>query len=129
MKLIAFLNSDMNQHINHLNSSGFPSLIDSFSAGYANGYVMIPKEHPYYGKSYYEIDGIDVHGGLTFSDFILDNWNAEEWLDEKPEHPEDYWVLGFDTIHAGDNLTNWDRDAVINETLRLKEQLENVVNG
>lgn len=129
MNLIAFLNSDINQHINNLSSSGFPSLGGLFSAGYANGYVMIPKEHPYYGKEYDDIDGIDVHGGLTFSDPMITNWNSIEWLDEKPENLEDYWVLGFDTLHYGDSLDNWNRDAVIDETLRLKEQLENIANG
>lgn len=51
------------------------------------GYVGVIKSHPYYEKEYHSIE-IDVHGGLTFSDFI-------------EEYPG-YWFLGFDCAHLGD---------------------------
>lgn len=49
--------------------------------GAVNGYVKIPEDHPWYGKSYDEIDA-DVHGGLTYGS-------------------QDGWI-GFDTLHSGD---------------------------
>ena len=56
------------------------------------GYVGIPKEHRFWGKSYHrddeEIDAIstDVHGGLTYSGEGDDGW----------------WYFGFDTAHHDD---------------------------
>jgi hypothetical protein len=56
--------------------------------GHLNGYVAIPKGHPFYGSSYDTLsEVIDVHGGLTYSD-------------EDKEAGE--WVFGFDCSHAGD---------------------------
>lgn len=46
-----------------------------------NGYVYIPEGNPLRGLDYTEIEGIEIHGGLTFS--------------------EDDWI-GFDTVHYGD---------------------------
>lgn len=42
---------------------------------------------------------------------------------------EDWWVFGFDTCHHSDSLKNWPREAVIDETLNLKKQLEEVYKG
>jgi len=75
------------------------------SFGWGNGYVDLPKMHPMYELEYDYIP-VDVHGGLTFSDY-----NNE------------YWRVGFDTAHAGDTLANWDKLAVYYETKRLAEQL------
>ena len=98
--------------------------------GYANGYVAIPTDHPLYGKSYdaaYEA-GITAHGGLTYSDSIvnvLSNFDLQgvDWLDG--EVPEEYWVFGFDTMHWEDTLNNWPRERCIEETNKLKSILEN----
>jgi hypothetical protein len=97
------------------------------SAGYANGYVAIPKEHPLYGISYNDVD-VDVHGGLTFaekSEVVNDLFdkNKTEYLES--ELPNGYWVFGFDTMHFMDNLDNCPREWCIAETNRLKQQLEN----
>lgn len=37
------------------------------TAGWGNGYVLIPQGHFLYGKCYDDIH-VDVHGGLTFSE-------------------------------------------------------------
>jgi hypothetical protein len=56
------------------------------------GYVGIPKEHRFWGKSYHgeneEVDAIseDVHGGLTYAQEGDDGW----------------WYFGFDTAHHDD---------------------------
>jgi hypothetical protein len=52
------------------------------------GYVGVNKDHKYYKKHYDEVD-IDVHGGLSWSDF---------WEDQN----DGLWYLGFDTGHAWD---------------------------
>lgn len=61
------------------------------SLGHLCGYVCVPKENPYHGKSfddfYSDIDGsiVDIHGGLTYGEF----------------EGEEYWV-GFDCGHLVD---------------------------
>lgn len=120
----SFLNTSMNDHHRDLVSKY------GMDCGYANGYVAIPPEHPLYEKSYddaYEA-GIEVHGELTFSASmpkILYNFDlgCVEWLDG--EIPEDYWVFGFDTMHAGDTLDFWNLNRCMEEINNLKSQLEN----
>lgn len=55
--------------------------------GHLNGYVAIPKGHLWHGMNYESLNGVDVHGGLTYSE-------------EDKETGE--WVFGFDCAHAGD---------------------------
>jgi hypothetical protein len=73
--------------------------------GYGNGYVGLPKGHPYYGVTYEEIP-VDVYGGLTFS-----------------EQKGEYWVVGFDVFHYGQNLNSWPKDRCMKELMSLVEQL------
>lgn len=98
---------------------------DEFTKGEYNGYVIIPQEHPYYAKSYWDIiDDIDIHGGLTLSEPLrMFPENVIEWIGEKPEILENYWVFGFDTCHLGDNKGNWNKKSVIKEVERLEKQL------
>lgn len=57
------------------------------------GYVGVPKSHPDYKKDYMDIEEkYDVHGGLTFSDWIENIWIA----------PDDLWYFGFDCGHFYD---------------------------
>jgi len=79
--------------------------------GWGNGYVRIAEGHPFYDKGYENIP-VNVHGGLTFSEHIMDN---EKWSDG-------YWV-GFDTAHYGDNQTNWTLNMVMEETKDLLRQV------
>lgn len=79
--------------------------------GWGNGYVRIAEGHKYYGKTYDDIP-INVHGGLTFGDHIMDN---DKWSDG-------YWV-GFDTAHYGDNSDTWTIDAVSDETIHLFNEI------
>lgn len=123
-KCFAFLNSSVNDHHrDHFLKYGM-------DCGYANGYVAIPADHPLYGKSYDEAyeAGITAHGGLTYSDSmpsVLSNFDlfGIDWLDG--EVPEDYWVFGFDTMHAGDTLDFWNINRCTEEVNNLKSQLEN----
>jgi hypothetical protein len=52
--------------------------------GHLCGYVILPKGHKYYGLDYDDIP-VSVHGGLTYSTLIDENW-----------------VIGFDCAHGGD---------------------------
>lgn len=105
-------------------------LTRSLEYGWGNGYVAIPKEHPFFGKSYDEIDSvIDVHGGITFSK-LLSKTNPEfkrHW-DIKSSDMQNWWVFGFDTGHYGDDLQKWPKKAVEKETKRFAKELFNVVD-
>jgi len=52
------------------------------------GYVGVPDNHPLYGKHFTELNKINVHGGLTFSNYWDDEYNL--------------WYLGFDCGHFMD---------------------------
>lgn len=124
-KLIAFTNSGMNDLLNE-RISVFPSITPSIGAGAANGYVAVPKDHPFYGKHYDDIP-VSVHGGLTFSSLVSSKWlEMAEPIEGNLADVENMWVLGFDTCHCMDSLETWPIERVIEETLNLKQQLEEV---
>lgn len=97
------------------------TFLPSISHGFGNGYVLIPEDHPYHGISYENIR-VDVHGGLTFSE-IVDEEFIKDWKDSLSEEDLGSWCVGFDTYHFGDNLLKWSEENVEKETIRLKEQL------
>ena len=118
--------------------------------GAANGYVAIPPTNKYYGLPYDspEVESLSVHGGITYADFAtyketsvnglfvtkpefvgkrntLLTYNELCFLGDKPQEiPDDWFILGFDTCHWGDNKENWNEDKVAQETLELAKQLE-----
>ena len=80
--------------------------------------LAIPKNHPFYGKNYWDIeDKIEAHGGLTFSG--------------KLPGLDGLW-FGWDYMHAGDytympiyvSITDkrWTTQEVVDECLRVIEQ-------
>ena len=113
--------------------------------GTHNGYVAVPSMNKYHGMSYLDINDIDVHGGIAFSEPaisgeesigskrkinpryvgkrnpILDN---AEFITDNTEIGNDWWIFGFDTFHYGDDKYNRDKQAVIQETMNLMEQIE-----
>lgn len=73
------------------------------------GYVVIPKDSPFYGVDYEDLeDDIWVHGGLTFSGRI--------------EGVEGY-LLGFDCNHGGDNSLVQDEEYTFKECKSLADQI------
>ena len=88
--------------------------------GWGNGYAVIFKGHPMYGKSYNEIP-IDVHGGLTFSHDV--NSLNRESFPEITDEMKDGWMIGFDTAHYSDDMERWPKEEVKRETEHLKSQL------
>lgn len=126
MKLIAFMNSTRNDEFRKAVGDYFIA-----NGGYANGYVAVPPEHPYHGKDY-DKPLVDVHGGLTFdasAKEVNELWKSLEFIGDETELPDDYWVFGFDTLHCNDNITNWPRERCVEETIKLKEQLEKMSNN
>lgn len=126
MKLIAFMNSTRNDEFRKAVGDDFIA-----NGGYANGYVAVPPEHPYHGKDY-DKPLVDVHGGLTFdasAKEVNERWKSLEFIGDETELPDDYWVFGFDTLHCNDNITNWPRERCVEETIKLKEQLEKMLNN
>lgn len=91
--------------------------------GWGNGYVAIPPTHPLYGlwanHSVYYHDLLNVHGGITCAVPAGGGGNS----------PEDWWVVGFDTRHYGDNTINWPKEAVEAETRNLFCQLLDIELG
>lgn len=106
--------------------------------GWGNGYVALPRNHPYFKKYYNSIDPciytttlwhrflvwvgikkqyrpLEVHGGLTFS---------ESSIVGQPKETEGMWILGFDTLHWNDTPEKWpDEASVMVETQNLLNQL------
>lgn len=70
---------------------GFPCVILFMPMGYRCGYVGIPKESKYYGKSCDDIP-ISCHCGLTYADWKLFHQTGKS-----------VWWIGFDCGHACDS--------------------------
>lgn len=111
--------------------------------GSFNGYVAVPPTNKYYGKSDVDLYGICVHGGVTYSEPLCDNFLKEEmsemgvdtanerngildgaiFLDGVQDVPNDWWIIGFDTCHDGDTPQKWTKEKVIAETRNLNVEL------
>ena len=89
---------------------GVSYILSQIERGFGNGYVCLPKWHPYF-KVHYDNIPVNVHGGLTFSHY--------------DEH-ENMWVIGFDTSHAGDSLTNCSFEYIKEQCIFLQKQCLNV---
>jgi hypothetical protein len=96
-----------------------------FSHGYANGYVLIPKGHPWH-KVHYDDIPVDVHGGLTFSEEV--DGSMVDDFDELTKEDVGKWMIGFDTCHSGDNMSNWSEQACQEEVERLAKQCDNATS-
>ena len=64
--------------------AGLKAVVIAQDMGHRCGYVSVPKEHPWYGKDYNEVD-LDVHGGVTYAGMR-----------------DDLWWFGYDCAHLGD---------------------------
>ena len=105
----------------------FRGLSDS---GWGNGYILVPPNHPYYGKFYDDIE-VNVHGGLTYAK-KFNSKNFLAWVDNREiggditlnnfEKFNNYWIIGFDTNHYGDSEYNCPKQYVLKETYNLLEQ-------
>lgn len=135
-KLVAFITSTSFLDVK-MDLSGY-----EFAHGTHNGYVAVPPENKYHGKNFNDMEDFKVHGGITFSEPAIypnvmngrkinekyvGKRNAilekAEFITDNTEIGDDWWIFGFDTAHWGDNKYDWDRQAVIEQTLSMMEQL------
>lgn len=101
--------------------------------GRYNGYVAFKEKLPLsiQGGCDYENEPmldeyIDIHGGITFDDHI-DMDTPIIPITAVPEDFYSYRVVGFDTCHALDMTEEWTFEEVKNETLKLKKQVESLL--
>jgi hypothetical protein len=95
--------------------------------GFANGYVVLPKDHPLWGLHYTaeEIEALNVHGGITFSEKVDEDMiNDPKFGVDLVNEDLGSWVIGFDTRHFGDTLEKWPRKKVELEVINLIRQVE-----
>ncbi len=80
--------------------TGLPCLIvRNERLGHLCGYVGVPKDHPWYGLDYHDLESVvSVHGGLTYAD----KCDGEHICHVVEEGEDDVWWLGFDFAHSGD---------------------------
>jgi hypothetical protein len=73
---------------------------DKDENGWGNGYVAVPKGHPWFGVDYSDIPFYSRDcEELTYSRMVGDNW-----------------VVGFDTNHIWNNLKEHDMEYTLNCT-------------
>ena len=69
------------------------------------GYVGVPKTHEYFEIDYSNIESVDIHGGLTFSEKCHPSKKGEAFgicHTEEGAANKEVWWLGFDCAHAWD---------------------------
>jgi hypothetical protein len=95
--------------------------------GWGNGYLVLSKGHPLW-KVHYDIINeshhMGAHGSWTFSNSYS---NMKKIKDKMTldgdffEFNNDDWIIGFDTAHYNDNLTNWPKERVFIHIRELAE--------
>lgn len=100
-------------------TTGLDCLIHRGPSGALCGYVGVAEGHPYFAKGYsscvheppcedycpHRPDSlVEVHGGLTYSDFCAETVDESHGICHVPEEgrPHRVWWLGFDCAHGGD---------------------------
>ena len=81
--------------------------------GWGNGYIVLPKEHRFHGKSYDDIMNI----------LEKENIYVAEELTYANEDEEGNWVVGWDSAHSHQNKENYPFGVVKKQTLKLQKQL------
>lgn len=87
--------------------------------GSFNGYIAVLPDHPFYGKGYDEVNEMldkkdfYVHGGLTLAE-------NSSFCPNLPIESK-YWILGFDTRHAGDTSAYWTEERTWEEANKLMQ--------
>lgn len=83
--------------------SGLPCLIVRGPSGALCGYVGVDEQHPWHGLDYNDSGvWVQVHGGLTYSEFCAENTEHGICHKTEPGDPDPVWWLGFDCAHLGD---------------------------
>lgn len=94
-------------------ATGLACLLKRNRGGALCGYVGVPAGHPWHGRDWSDLGGVDVHGGLTYSDLCQDGPEGETICHvPAPGEPEPLWWLGFDCAHAWDISPGMDAELV-----------------
>lgn len=137
-------------------ATGLDCLIVRGPVGALCGYVGVPEGHPFFGIEYSGCahqprceeswcshtpeSVIEVHGGLTFTDFCQDH-TEDRGICHVPfeGRPERVWWLGFDCAHSDDACPKYDglsregrykdRRYVEREVAKLARQLKRIGDG
>ena len=99
--------------------------LDGISHGYACGYVGVPPEHPWYGKTYFgdnQLPDIEVHRGVTWA-------NPYIGADTTYMNDGKTWWIGFDTAHDCDTMENCNRAYCETQLASLKQQAFDALNA
>ncbi len=80
------------------------------------GYVSVPENHPFCYIDCWDIDGINVHGGLTFSGKMRDS--DDFWFGWDYAHADDFTYLS----PIGDKL--WTTQEIVDECLNVIQQFQ-----
>lgn len=115
--------------------TGYPCLIKRTDfSGHLCGYVGVSEGHPAFNKYYADVP-VNVHGGLTYSDFCMDVQDESKGICHSVEKGENdrVWWLGFDCAHLYDEAPNKhhygvyrDFSYVTNEIESLAKQLKQI---
>lgn len=89
----------------------YPCLMRRNEFGSWCGYVAIPPDHTAHGWDYGELEEIEVHGGLTYSQGCLGTPGEGVCHVPAEGDKDDVWWLGFDCGHAWDD--NWMMAAIL----------------
>jgi hypothetical protein len=109
---------------------GHNGLFNPDNYGWGNGYVAVPKGHPWYGLSFEEIPCTSDYEELTYSnhseptEWVAANEGAE-LLQDVPQG--EYWAVGFDTGHYWNNIHNSSKERVIEMTKALMSDALNAI--
>ncbi len=97
--------------------------------GWGNGYLYLPKGHPWYGIDYDSFDynsiTTNIPWGFTYATEETIHYPGQLcW-----EDMDTYWVLGFDTMHYGNNIIDHDETWIDNTLASLKQDAVNILNN
>lgn len=119
---------------------GLDCLIVRGPSGALCGYVGVPPDHPYFEKPYSDVDGLRVHGGLTFANHSANTDDESRHIChvEQGAANKHVWWLGFDCGHCDDKCPSYamhfpqdwgvyrEFQYVVEQTESLAEQLTKV---
>jgi hypothetical protein len=84
-------------------ATGYPCIVRrSSNFGFWCAYVGVSPGHPAHGVNYHDLDAIEVHGGLTYSQECDGDLEEGVCHVPSPGEPDDVWWFGLDFGHAFD---------------------------
>lgn len=127
MKEMNYVNTRIKEILYEDDYLGYHFLIVSYGS-HPCAYIEIPKTHRWYGKLYYrdeELEDIECHGGLTYSDNLSHVLGKEE--------ANGRWFIGWDYGHSGDYAADYStRPGFLDDskkwtTKEIFEEVKNVI--